>query len=227
MNPNSINPKINNVDFFNNKENSTSAAIDDWCTTKDFYAYKRYTLNSYFESINEALRSGFTNDFSIKYDIQQLDNVFKTIPEKIKPQKDMEVYRGAYLSDELKNIIKGNSKTNIYTDQGFVSTSKNINVANRFAKGNDKVLLHITIPKGSSVIEDEKLPSYARSKMKEEEVLLPRNSQFKILSYNPITKTVEAEFIGQKKPLDFPTYTEDSGRNTLSDINKIFINKKF
>ena len=130
--------------------------------------------------------------------------------------------------DELKKIIDGKSSTDIYIEKGFASTSKDKVVAKCFAFMDDqeKILLRIQVPKGSKVIDDEKLPSYARSKMiAEKEVLLPRNAQFKITGYNPKTKVVDAVFIGQKQPLTMPEFKKFTGMDILSDINKINIDK--
>lgn len=227
MKTNEIKVDINKYDLSNMNSKGFSA-IDEWTTSKDFDAYKRYSMNSYFEKINGSLRTGTTNDFFVLEDIKKLDNLFKTIPEEIKPDNEMIVYRGAYLSPELKNILDGKSSSDIYVDKGFVSTSKNKSIAKQFASTDEKVFMQIKIPKGASVIDDTQLPSSACSKMRnEEEVLLPRNSQFKILSYNPLTKIVEAEFIGQQYPAIMPTYDDYTGSDNLAELNKIFMSKEF
>lgn len=220
---------FNNFDF--NKVDKGTVAIDKWCSSsKDFEAYKRYTQNSFFEQINGALRSGLTDDYFVLNDIECLDRIFKTMPDEATPKEDMVVYRGTYLSKDLKDIIDGKSSTDIFVEKGFASTSKSKNVAKSFAyaENPDKILLKITIPKGSKVIDDEELPSYARSKMQaEQEVLIPRNAQFKILSYNPRTKTADAIYLGQKYPLKMPEVIKVSGADILSNINKIMVNKEF
>lgn len=199
---------------------------EDWFYQREFGAYKRYTKNGYYEKINEALRCGCTDDFFVVDDIKALDKLFDTIPNKLKNKNQMVVYRGAPLTKDLEKIINRTSPTDIYTDKAYVSTSKDKQVAKRFALEPDKVLFEIIIPRNSSIIDDEELPSHCRSLLStEQEVLLPRNTQLKILDYDPKTKKVKAVFVGQKKPTDLPSLYEVSGADVLSEINKILINK--
>ena len=213
---------------YNFNINKQDTQIEEWCSSKEFGAYRRYTQNGYFEKINFALRFGFTNDFLVNNDILSLDKLFETLPNKIKNKTPLTVYRGTILTKELKDIINGKAQNNIYTDKGFVSTSKSKEVAEQFAQKEEDIILQITIPKNSTIIDDEKLPSYVCSKMNsEKEVLLPRNAQLKILSYNPQNKIIKAEYIGQKTPLEIPRITEakHSGQDILSNLNKEFILK--
>ena len=211
------------------KINKESQQIESWCLSRDFDVYKRYTKNGYFEKINNALRTGYTNDFFVQDDIQALDRLFQKMPTQIIPKMDTTVYRGTYLTQELNDILNEKSNTDIFTDKGFVSTSRSKQVAKQFANHEDKILLKITVPKGSKVIDDERLPSYVASIMKgEQEVLLPRNAQFKVLSYDEKSGIVDVLYLGQKQPLEMPTLFEHSGFDVLSDINKnsLLIDKK-
>lgn len=206
---------------FSPKINKESQQIESWCLSRDFDVYKRYTKNGYFEKINNALRTGYTNDFFVQDDIQALDRLFQKMPTQIIPKTDMTVYRGTFLTNELNDILQGKSKTDIFTDKGFVSTSRSKQVAKQFANHEDKILLKITVPKGSKVIDDERLPSYVASIMKgEQEVLLPRNAQFKVLSYDEKSGIVDVLYLGQKQPLEMPKFFEHSGQDILSDLNK-------
>lgn len=198
-----------------------SEAIDEWAPAKLMSVFSRYTQNSYFEQINNALRSGYSESILVNDDIEALDKLFKLVPNKLKNKTPMTVYRGALLTKELDDILKGKSKTDIYTEKAFVSTSKSKQVAKQFAMYGDKVILEIELPKNTTFIEDSMLPSYARSKMSnEEEVLLPRNAQFKITGFDPKTKIVKATYLGQKQPLEMPEIFEYSGSDMLSNLNK-------
>ena len=198
-----------------------SEAIDEWAPAKLMSVFSRYTQNSYFEQINNALRSGYSESILVNDDIEALDKLFKLVPNKLKNKTPMTVYRGALLTKELDDILKGKSKTDIYTEKAFVSTSKSKQVAKQFAMHGDKIILEIELPKNTTFIEDSMLPSYARSKMSnEEEVLLPRNAQFKITSFDPKTKIVKATYLGQKQPLEMPEIFEYSGSDMLSNLNK-------
>ena len=90
-----------------------------------------------------------------------------------------------------------------------------------FIGNQDKILLQITIPKGSIVIDDEKIPSDFRSKMSsEKEVLLPRNAQFRVLSYDKENKIVDVIYLGQKQPLEMPQINQYSAADILATLNK-------
>lgn len=201
--------------------NLNSKDCEDWAPSKLMSVFSRYTQNSYFEQINNALRSGYTESILVNDDIEALDKLFKLVPNKLKNKTPMTVYRGALLTKELDDIIHGKSKTDIYTEKAFVSTSKSKQVAKQFAMHGDKIILEIELPKNTTFIEDSMLPSHARSKMSnEEEVLLPRNAQFKITDFNPKTRTVKAIYLGQKQPLEMPEIFEYSGSDMLSNLNK-------
>ena len=198
-----------------------SEAIDDWAPDELMRVFAKYTQNSYFEDINNALRSGYSKDELVNYHIEALDKLFKLVPNKLKNKTEMTVYRGARITKELDDILQGKSKTDIFTEKAFVSTSKDKNVANRFATRKDKIIFEITLPINTTFIEDSMLPSHARSRMSgEEEVLLPRNSQFKITDFDPKTRVVKATYVGQKLPLDMPEIFEYSGASLLSEVNK-------
>ena len=213
---------------FNFKINKLDTTTAEWCLRREFDAYKRYTQNGYFEKINSALRCGITTDQFVNDDILAIDKLFLTMPNKLRTKSPMTVYRGTVLTQELKDIINGKTQSNIYTEKAFVSTTKSKQVAELFATKEDGIIMKINIPRGSSIIDDENLPSYASSKMgSEKEVLLPCNAQFRILSYDPLSRIVEAEYIGQKQPLEIPRIMEIkySGRDILSNLNKEFILK--
>lgn len=198
-----------------------SEAIDSWAPDKLMSVFSRYTQNSYFEQINSALRSGLSRSILVNDDIEALDKLFSLVPNKLKNKTPMTVYRGAKLTKELDEILQGKSKTNIYTEKAFVSTSKSKQVAKQFAMHGNKVIFAIELPINSTFIEDSMMPSYARSKMRnEEEVLLPRNAQFKITDFNPKTRIVKATYLGQKKPLELPEIFEYSGASLIGDLNK-------
>ncbi len=198
-----------------------SEAIDDWAPPRLMTVFSRYTQNSYFEQINNALRSGYSESVLVNDDIEALDKLFKLVPNKLKNKTPMTVYRGARITKELDDILQGKANTDIFTEKAFVSTSKNKQVAKQFAMRNDKIVFEIEIPVNSTFIEDSMMPSYARSKMtNEEEVLLPRNAQFKITGFDPKTRTVKATYLGQKQPLEMPEIFEYSGASVMSDMNK-------
>ena len=219
---------VNNFYEYEKKNKyNTNLEIDNWCLNSPFESYKAYTKNGLFEKINNFLRYGITDDIFIENYIRNLDKLFETLPQKLRNPVPIEVYRGIKLNPDLEQLINGKLDSDIYIDKGFVSTSKSKSIAKQFM-GDDGVILHIIIPRNSAIIDDEKLPSYARSFMKtEQEVLLPRNSQFRISSYNPKTRILEAEYIGQKQPLEMPPKVIlASHQEICGEYNKTLLNKK-
>ena len=81
--------------------------IDSPAAYMDLRIYQRYTQNGYFEKINTALRSGYTDDIGVQWDISELDKIFEALPKQILPKNDMLVYRGASLDDEMNKILQG------------------------------------------------------------------------------------------------------------------------
>lgn len=220
---------INNIYELTKKNKyNINSNVDDWCLSSPFNAYKAYTRNGLFEKINDFLRYGITDDIFIGDYVRKLDKLFETLPKTLRNTTPLEVYRGVKLNPELEQLINKKLDSDIYVDKGFVSTSKSKSIAKQFM-GEKGVLFHIIIPRNSAIIDDEKLPSYARSLMRtEQEVLLPRNAQLRILSYNPKTGIVEAEYMEQKQPLEMPsTTTFASHQETFGKYNKILINKKY
>ena len=219
--------KIINLDSYDKiYEKLNSVSIENWAPDKYMRAFSRYTQNGYFEDINTALRTGCSKNIFVNEDIDALDKLFKLVPDKFKNKTPMTVYRGAYLTSDLADILQGKSKTDTFIEKAFVSTSRNRQVAQRFAMDENKIILEIELPKNTTFVEDAILPSYARSKMSgEEEVLLPRNAQFKIIGFNPKTKTAKVIYLGQQKPLEMPEVFEYSGEDILSKLNKNFLLK--
>lgn len=217
MKPDSIN-KNEYIDKF---DISVKDEVIDWLPQNLAKTFARYTQNSYYEAINQALRTGYTDDLAAIYDIESLDKLFTLVPNKLKNKQPIVVYRGAKLTDELNQILQKKTGTDVYTEKAYASTSRNKQVAKRFAMQPQNIIFEITIPINSTFIEDSMLPSYARSKMSgEEEVLLPRNAQFKITNYNPKTRIVEVTYLGQKQPLEIPQFYKISAQDALAQMNK-------
>ncbi len=145
-----------------------SEVIDDWASGKLMSVFSRYTKNSYFEQINNALRSGYSESVLVNDDIEALDKLFSLIPNKLKNKTPMTVYRGARITKELDDILQGKSKTDIFTEKAFVSTSKSKQIAKQFAMHGNKIIFEIELPINSTFIEDSMLPSHARSQMSNE-----------------------------------------------------------
>lgn len=132
------------------------------------------TINAlqYYSSIGHVKMNKQMNDDKItssvhKY-IQLIDNAFKNAPPTIKP---MIVYRGI---KSQKHI------TTSFTSKTYVSTTVDKNVALEFQKNYPCCLFEIVIPAGSRI-----LPlMYISTLPDESEVLLSRDSEYKIIEKN-------------------------------------------
>lgn len=117
-----------------------------------------YTLNS--DAVNGKLRSGFGGG-------NQVNAMDAAIARSTLPEEAI-LWRGMSHDPGLK---RGDS----FGDSAFVSTSADRGIAEEFAKGG--VLFSIKAPKGAHAADMEGLsPSYGS----ESEILLPRNSQFRV-----------------------------------------------
>jgi len=215
----------NKIPFFiKEKKLKNDSKAYEYSSKEYFSVFCEYVQGYLCERINSALRLGSTDDYTVLLDIQKMDKMFANLPDTMKTEAPMRVYRGTSLHGDLGDILSGKSDSDIYTDKGFVSTSKDKEVAKVFcALKKDAVLLDIVIPKGSLVLDDEKLPSYAGSLKLQREVLLPRNAQFRILSYDDKSRVVKALYLGQHEPLELPKVFVHSASDILSDRNKELI----
>jgi len=137
-----------------------------------------------FEEINSLLRESRNfvreGDPDLVEKIQILDDVVSR--GRLKPQT---VYRGmAGYPEVVQKFVKGVGT--VVTDKAFVSTTADLDVAKGFAAdsmGLPSVLLEIQVPKGApGVFVAPFSEAVTETGANENEILLPRNSRFKILS---------------------------------------------
>lgn len=201
-----------------------------WNKGKIFSSYQTYTMNRYSE-INDALRFDMPVSYCTYDDIKNIDKIFETMPDEHLSDEPEIVYRGITkdIPKSLENILTQKSNENTFVDKGFVSTSFDKQVSKRF-KGKDGYLLEITLPIKSKRINTFELPHCLRSAMKEDEVTLPRNSKFRVDSYDPDTKTAKITYLGQEFPLpEVQIEKKPSGfeHSCYNKDNLNFINKKY
>lgn len=126
-------------------------------------------MNYQIESmpLNSALRQGRVEGY--KDDVATLDGLMRGA----KTKEDVTVYRGMFgnYGDNLTNNYE-RIKGTVIVDKAFASTSLNANIANEFSS---KTILKVGVPKGSRALYLSMSPDD-----KSHEVLLPRNSKFKI-----------------------------------------------
>lgn len=202
-------------------------------TFSEIEAYLNYT-NEYYYNVNNSLRSGMCEDKAIYDLIKNLDSLFQKVPARLKNQKEIDVYIGVILNEDMYNELDKALKSGVLTDKGYLSTSLNIETAKKFALQNSQyedkgLIFHIKVPKGTTFITSRMFRDIKSKNQLENEVLFPRNSQLRILSYDRKNKIVEAEYIGQTLPLQMPEFyeREATGSMILSDIYKYKIKNDF
>jgi hypothetical protein len=89
---------------------------------------------------------------------------------------DMTVYRGAD-SQHFQNL----EADDVFVDYGYASTTKDRETASDFGVGGDRSIFEIRLPAGSRAIDINSTVARA-SRPHEQEVLLPRGSQFRVIS---------------------------------------------
>lgn len=140
----------------------------------------RYQTESF--AFNHKLRNGDPDDYDeFVFGKQATTGEYKKLDSalaKSKIQDDVTVFRAISDVDALGDI--SNLKGSTITDRGYASTSLNKNAATDYGDG---IILKINVKKGSSgaYISGVK-DSNGRDFKDNREILLPRNSKFKVLN---------------------------------------------
>jgi SPP1 gp7 family putative phage head morphogenesis protein len=194
------------------KDNETGDIIDytnytDWAKEKDvsdsfvtnasqlpkddLKIIDSYSQQAY-SHINGYLRGGYDNppDWVAGY-----ADKLETILSKSKLSEDVSLYRGgsSKIFGDLTDIIKSDPTRAIgteITDKGFMSTSKQTDVAEKFVgkpsgAGGNHIMLEIKAPKGYSGLELGKLSFHS-----EDEVILKNGTKIKITGVEDTRKTI-------------------------------------
>lgn len=160
-------------------------------TIKNAKQHCREYCSGGYRAINGILRGtidnkGLKEEGVTKKEVKQwIDTIEKTF-EHAKTKEDMVVYRGF-----SEDISVGLNPGDIIEDKGFVSTSSDENRADGFVRSRNATLLQIHVPKGSKAMSVKELSGFAA----EEEILLNKNSKFRILK--KVGNKLHVELIGE------------------------------
>lgn len=148
------------------------------------------------QTINSGLRSGKLSA-SDKKTVAELDSAMKASDKKMELIGNPKLYRAADIP-EIKNALKQNK--NLvgveFTDKGFVSTTKSLDVAKSFQRGDSQILI-VSAPKGTKMIDMAKHSEFGD---KEQEVLLSRGLKFKVTKVEKVKdKQQYRDFSGKVK----------------------------
>ena len=181
---------IENVYLFDVKEESfyiydNKGELTRHFTTDDLKCITLYKLNStYFHT-----RLRFGNDFGNNEHLEHLEKLF-TLKEKLdKAQEEFTVYRASQLTtDEI------GEEGEIYQDQSFLSTTKEEGVAHSFHDLRN-AFLKITIPKGATYLDIDRLFNIKSNRSHEKEILLDKNAQYLIEDVDTTTNEVSLRML--------------------------------
>lgn len=164
-------------------------------TPAELKAIEDYTSGTgHYGEVNDYLRTGEWDKYTgaktqawIKETITNLDSAIKNAPAMT---ESTVTYRGIWGQDAVRTF--GSMKPgDTYTDNGYISTSLNLQIARNFAradKANPGVVLEIINPAGTQGLfplaaRVEVVPQYA-TPLSENEWLLPRGTTFEVIEVN-------------------------------------------
>lgn len=144
-------------------------------------AIKEYTGNMYL-TVNPKLRAGKPVSKADAKELKLIDDAFA----KAKTTEDIEVYRG--ISGDAMKHYQHLKPGDSFKDSAFVSTSTDKDTADNFSRGDGKAIMQVRVPKGSKAISVDSLSVFKKGgnvTRSENEILLDRNSSFKVVSIKP------------------------------------------
>ena len=146
-------------------------------TASDLSAEDRKTLLDYqkldFVSVNGALRGRWSTDARVVERVGQLDRLMEAAP---RTAEDASVFR-AIQNPKLAAVLTRLKPGATITDGAFQSTTRDEDVAKRYAQGEDGVLATIRVPKGSQAIDMAQINDHAG----ENELLLAREAKYRVV----------------------------------------------
>lgn len=163
---------------------------------EQLYALEDYAGMDFFE-INQHLNEGcLISDRKLDKQVALIDSAF----EVVKPSQSYVCYRGEKIDVQdgesfEKAVMREFFPDTVIDRKPYLSTSMNPAIASYFAGKNERsVILEIRAKSGISL---KKLSDSSR----EEEMLLPRDSQFKILTVKPYVRYQKIDYCEESNNL--------------------------
>lgn len=150
----------------------------------------------YDQEINQGLRLGKAEPEIIDK-INQLEALFTPVTENVTVYRGLKLRQNSPFAQRVKNLKVGD----VLSDDAFLSTTSDVNIARTFKRGNG-IVLNINIPKGTKILDVEKFRSNkifmdngGNTIRNEAEILLPRGTSLKITGIDPKTGVINAEYV--------------------------------
>lgn len=172
------NPYHDEQGLFTSKPSGGPLTAEEHASAKRYsesgYDYSYAYLNRY---AREGKVSGQMTEDGMKEAAKHLDSAIS----KSSLAKDTEVYRGTGLTEY--GLTKADLKVgSVLTDKAYTSTSTDLSVVEGGYSSKDGVILRTTLAKGSSALDMNAGTEFGKIAeiSSEQEVLLPRNTSFKV-----------------------------------------------
>lgn len=166
-------------------------------TQSDMKALKeyKYTVDELHNYLRHGKIRGISTQETLKDIVTTLDNLFNDESKVFRTEKDMVLYRALQpdLSERQKDVLT--TLGGIYSDNSFVSTSTELNVAERF-RSVDNPILKIEVPKGTKYLDMDALFNIDRQHWNEKEYLLNRNSRFEVTGFDVLNNIIKVKYLG-------------------------------
>lgn len=159
-------------------------------SSEEIAAVREYSGPAYGR-INAFLRGEEAGDDSLRRIVAALDSAIA----KSRTIEELVVYRGIGEPGATAWRGRGLRVGQKRIDPAFMSTSADPHVANLFAEMPPAgLVLKIRIPAGSIALAVAPYSQYPG----EEEYLLPRDTVVRVTGYDPVTRTIEVEVVGNE-----------------------------
>ena len=155
----------------------------------------KYTVDELHNFLRHGKIKGFNTQESFTNLINTLDSLYRNDQKHMQTTENLVLYRALQtdLSDKEKDTLT--TIGGVYTDKSYVSTTTDINVAQRF-QSPENPILKIDIPKGTKYLDMDALFNIDRRHWDEKEYLLNRNSRFEVTGFDVLNNIINVKYIG-------------------------------
>ena len=176
------------IDFVNDiKQNYSKSDIEA------LYYYKYYP-NSIHGKLryNKDVYSGDMKEETLRT-IERLKKIYADKSKVSTNRENRIIYRGMQTKLSEEDMAKLQQVGAVFEDKSFCSTTTDLNVAKRFAKGNP--VLEIEFPKGAEYIDMDKLFNIDRLRWRESELLLNIGARFQVTGFDIENNIIKVKYL--------------------------------
>lgn len=186
------NKETDEIDVYDKDGNKIHHYTKEEKAALKYYKYQPKDVHALLREDRKMYSGSFLED--TKRAVSDLEQLFSNPDKMFTTDRDLTLYRALQdnLSDEEIETLSTLGAT--YTDKSYVSTTLDYETALRFARYNP--IMEIKFPKGSKFMDVERLFNIDRTHWSENELLLDKNSSFKITGFDYDNNIIKAEYTG-------------------------------